>query len=172
MPPRAFPGNDQPAPQLETNDMAIPELSYRGDVVVMAALNPAAPATFTNFCGATGITLAIENSVTEETVGDCDDWSLPSKVVVAYGAQNVTMTINAQFAKSNRDKLIRWAADQLLIPLRLHMVDAAAGEVEYIDGIGMLPSFNIDGIGNTTGAALTSTLNIRFKEGVEFTNAA
>lgn len=152
--------------------MAIPELSYRGDVVVMAALDPAAPTVFTNFCGATGITLSIENAVTEETVGDCEDWTLPPVVVVAYGAQTVNMTINAQFARSNRDKLLRWAKDQLLIPLRVHLVDAAAGEVEYIDGVGMLPSFGLDGIGNTTGAALTSTLNVRFKSGVEFTDAA
>lgn len=152
--------------------MSLPQLLYRGDAVVMAAWTPATPEVWTNFCGATGISLSIENAVTEEQVGDCDNWKLPAQTVVAFGAQTVTMTINAQFARSTRDKLLRWAKDQKLIPIRVHMVDAASGEVEYIDGIGMLPSTNIEGMGNTTGAALTTTLNVRFKNGVEFTNAA
>ena len=58
------------------------------------------------------------------------------------------------------------------VPIRVHIVDAAAGDVEYIDGIGLLTTQNIEGIGNTENTPLTQTLNIRFKEGVEFTNAA
>lgn len=152
--------------------MALPALHYRGDIILMAALNPATPETFTNFCGANGVSLTIDNAIQETQSADCDDWSLPIQTMAAYGAQTVNMTINAQLAGQNRDRLLRWASDQLELPLRLHIVDAIVGEVQYIDGIGMLPSLNIDGIANTDGAVITTTLNVRFKDGVEFTNRA
>lgn len=150
--------------------MATPALHKRGDIVVMVAWDN--PATFVNFCGATGISLNIENAVSETQVGDCDDWSLPVQTIAAFGAQTVNMTINAQLAKSNRDKLLRWSKDQMILPIRVHFVDAAAGEVEYIDGMGMLPTLTIDNIGSTeANAVITTTLNIRFENGVEFTDA-
>ena len=150
----------------------LPDLHYRGDIVVMAALDPTNPNQFTNFCGATSIDLSINNAISETTVAPCDDWTLPPEIVAEYGAQSVTATINAQVAKSNRDKLLRWAKEQRKIPLRFHIVDAAAGEVEYIDGIGMLPTYNMTGIGNTDRTPVLQSLSIRFKDGVEFTNAA
>lgn len=150
--------------------MAIPVLHKRGDIVVMVAWDD--PATFVNFCGATGISMNIENAVGETQVGDCDDWSLPVQTIAAYGAQTVNMTINAQLARSNRDKLLRWAKNQLILPIRTHLVDAASGEVEYIDGSGMLPTFAIENIGSTdANAVITTTLTIRFESGVEFTDA-
>lgn len=150
--------------------MAYPTLHRRGDIVVMADWE--GNDTFTNFCGATSISLNIENSVDETIVGDCDDWTLPTKTIAAYGAQTVTMTINAQLAASNRDKILRWAHDQLIVPIRVHIVDAASGEVEYIDGNAMLPTTAIDNIGSTdTNAIVTTTLNLRFEDGVEFTDA-
>ncbi|MEE2860841.1 MAG: phage tail tube protein [Pseudomonadota bacterium] len=152
--------------------MALPVLHYRGDMVLMAALDPASPAVFANFCGATGVTISVSNNMQEVQTGDCEDWNLPIQTLVAYGAQTVTMTINAQLARGNRDRILRWAVDQLEIPLRLHIVDAASGEIEYVDGIGMLGDFGLDGIGNTEGAVITTSLTIRFKTGVEFTNAA
>lgn len=152
--------------------MAVPVLHKRGDIVVMTAWNEASPTTFTNFCGATGISLSIDNAVSETVVGDCEDWNLPTTTIAAYGAQTVTMTINAQLARSNRDKLLRWAKDQLYVPIRVHIVDAATGEVEYIDGVGMLPTLGIENIGSTdTAAIVTTTLSIRFENGVEFTDA-
>ena len=153
--------------------MSNPVLHKRGDIVVMLAWDPEAPTTFTNFCGATGISLSVDNAVSETVVGDCEDWNLPTTTVAAYGAQTVTMTINAQLARSNRDKVLRWAKNQLLIPIRTHIVGAASGEVEYIDGIGMLPTAGIENIGSTdTSAVVTLTLSIRFENGVEFTDAA
>jgi|GEM_PF-2000322 len=151
--------------------MAVPSLHYRGDIIVMVAWDSTTPLVFTNFCGANGVTLTIDNAIQETQVADCEDWSLPVQTQLAYGAQSVAMTINAQLAKSNRDKLLRWAKGQLTVPIRIHIVEAAATEVEYIDGEGMLPSLGLDGIGNTDGAVITTTLNVRFKEGVEFTNA-
>lgn len=151
--------------------MALPVLSYRGDMVLMAALDPLSPTVFSNFCGANGVTVSVSNNMQETQVADCEDWNLPVQTLVAYGAQTVTMTVNAQLARSNRDRLLRWAVDQLEVPLRLHIIDAQAGEIEYVDGIGMLGEYGIDGIGNTDGAVITSTLTIRFKTGVEFTNA-
>ena len=151
--------------------MAVPSLHYRGDIIVMVDWDGVLPATFTNFCGANGVSLTIDNAIQETQVGDCDDWTLPIQTQLAYGAQSVAMTVNAQLAKSNRDRLLRWAKDQLTLPIRIHIVDAATGEVEYIDGDGMLPSLGVEGIANTDGAVITTTLNIRFKDGVEFTNA-
>lgn len=149
--------------------MAIPQLLRRGDMIVM--VDWTASGTFTNFCGATGISLSIENALAETATGDCEDWSLPVQTLVAYGAQTSTMTINAQLARSNLGRLLAWAKDQMEVPVRVHIVEAAAGTVEYIDGVGLLTTQNIEGIGNTDNAPLTQTLNIRFKEGVEFTNA-
>lgn len=156
--------------------MPTPRLHKRGDIVVMVALDPTAsptsPTYYTNFCGATGISLNIENSISETNVGDCEDWTLPIQTVLDYGAQTVGMTINAQLARSNRDKLLRWAKDQLILPVRTFFVDAAPGEVEYVDGMGMLPTLNIENIGSTEqNAVVTTTLNLRFQEGVEFTDA-
>lgn len=148
--------------------MALPVLSTRGDIVVKAAWAPATPLSYTNFCGATSITLSIENAVQETQTGDCDDWSKPAVTLAAYGAQSCSMTINAQLAASNRDKLLRWAKDQLVVPIRVQIVNAAAGEVEYIDGDAMLPSLNVEQIGNLAGDVITVTLNLRFEDGLTF----
>lgn len=152
--------------------MALPELHYRGDIIVMVAWDPAAPETWVNFCGAEGGSLTIDNAVQEKAAGDCNDWGAPIKNILSYGAQSVTMNLNASLARSQRDKLLLWAKDQLSLPVRIHIVDAPVGETEYIDGIGMLPSLNIEGLGNVTNEAITTTLNIRFKNGVDFTEAS
>lgn len=152
--------------------MADPALHYRGDIIVMVAFDPATPLVYANFCGASGIDLTIDNAIQETPVGDCADWARPVKNIAAYGAQTVTATINAQLAKQNRDKLLLWAKEQMEVPIRFHIVGAEAGETEYIDGVGMLPSLGIAGIGNLAGDVITTTLNIRFGEGVEFTVAA
>lgn len=149
-----------------------PELHYRGDIIVMAALDLSAPTVFTNFCGATSIDLSVNNAVNETNVAPCNDWKLPAKIIRAYGAQSVNATINAQVARSNRNKLLLWAKEQRIIPLRFHIVDAPQQEVEYIDGLGMLPTYNITGIGNTDGQPVLQSLAIQFKDGIDFTMAA
>lgn len=152
--------------------MAIPSLQYRKDLVVMVAWNPATPLVYTNWCGATSIGLSITNNISEQTVADCDDWSLPAQVIRAYGAQSVTATVNASLTKAGRDQLIRAALDQRELPIRFHLIEAETGEIEYIDGVGLLPSLNIDNIGSTDdNAVITYTLNISFKDGVELTEA-
>lgn len=151
--------------------MADPSLHYRGDIIVMVAFEPDTPLSYTNFCGATGIDLTIDNEIQETPVAPCDDWTKPVKNIAAYGAQTVNATINAQLAAQNRDKLLLWAKEQKEIPVRFHIVGAQTGETEYIDGIGMLPSLGISEIGNVTGTPITTTLNIRFRDGVEFTVA-
>lgn len=153
--------------------MAIPNLQYRKDLVVMVAWNATTPAVYTNWCGATGISFSINNNISEQTVADCDDWSLPAQIIQAYGAQSVTATINASLTRAGRDALIRAALDQRELPIRFHLIDADAGEIEYIDGIGLLPNLSIDNIGAVeANAVITYTLNISFKDGVELTNAA
>ena len=150
--------------------MALPVLHKRGDIVMMVAFDN--PTTYVNFCGATSISLNLENAVSEVRVGDCEDWSLPTRVIASYGAQTVNATVNAQLARSNRDRLLRWAKDQVALPVRLHVVSAPSGEVEYIDGMGMLATLNVENIGSTDdGAVVTTTLNIRFEDGVEFINS-
>lgn len=151
--------------------MAIPNLQYRGDIIVMAAFDEASPNTMANWCGATSISLSISNAMQEQTIGDCDDWSLPPQVVRAYGAQSVNATVNATLTRTGRDALIRMVHAQREVPIRFHLVDAAAGQIEYIDGTGMFPDLTVDNIGNVDGAAITYTLNIQFKAGVELVNA-
>ena len=155
--------------------MALPTLSYRGDMIVMVdwtATSGSPGVTWVNFCGANGIDLTIDNAVQETVTADCTDWTLPPVTVAAYGAQTVTMSVNANVATANRDKLLRWAKDQLIRPVRVHIVQAAATEVEYIDGLAMLPSLSLGGLANTDGSPLTITLNLRFRDGVTFTNKA
>ena len=48
--------------------MAIPSLQYRKDLVVMVAWNEATPAVFTNWCGATSISLTV-TTVTDQDFG-------------------------------------------------------------------------------------------------------
>lgn len=153
--------------------MALPERHYRGDIVVMVdwSATGGVGATWTNFCGATSVSLNVDNEVQEETVGDCDDWTLPPQKVAEYGAQSWSITINATLAAANRDKILRAAKDQVILPIRVHIVGAQTGEVEYIDGPLILPSLSIDNIGNVDRAAVTLTLNGRFKEAPEFTDA-
>lgn len=152
--------------------MAIPSFQYRKDLVVMVAWNPATPAVFTNWCGATGISLSVTNNVSEQPVADCDDWSLPVQIVRAYGAQSVAATVNASLTRAGRDQLIRAALGQRELPIRFHLIAATTGEIEYIDGVGLLPSLSIDNIGATDdNAVITYTLNISFKDGVDLTNA-
>ena len=154
--------------------MALPERHYRGDIVVMAdwTATDGVGATWVNFCGATSVSLSIENALQEETVADCDDWTLPPQNVAEYGAQTWNISINATLAKQNRDLILRAAADQRLLPVRIHITDAPVGQIEYIDGALILPSMTIDNIGNTDKQAVTLTITGRFANGVEFTDAA
>lgn len=153
--------------------MAIPSLQYRKDLVVMVAWDPAAPLVYTNWCGATSISLTVTNATNEQTVADCDDWSLPAQIIKAYGAQSITASVAASLTKAGRDQLIRAALDQREIPIRFHLIDAEAGEIEYIDGVALLPSLNIENIGATDdNAVITYTLNIDFKNGVDLTEAS
>ena len=154
--------------------MALPERHYRGDIVVMVdwTATDGIGVTYTNFCGATSVSLSLDNAVQEETVADCDDWSLPPQNVAEYGAQTWNISINATLAKQNRDLILRAAADQRLLPVRIHIKDAPAGQIEYIDGALILPSMTIDNIGNTDKQAVTLTITGRFANGVEFTDAA
>jgi len=153
--------------------MAFPALQSRKDLVVMVAWNATTPAVYTNWCGATGIRLSINNNISEQVVADCEDWSLPAQIVRAYGAQSVTATVNASLTRAGRDALIRAAHAQRELPIRFHFVDAAAGEIEYIDGVGLLPSLSIDNIGAVEdNVVITYALEISFKDGVELTNAA
>ena len=112
--------------------MALPERHYRGDIIVMVdwtATNGVGVA-HTNFCGATSVSLSLDNAVQEETVADCDDWSLPPQNLAEYGAQTWNISINATLAKQNRDLILRAAADQRLLPVRIHIKDAPAGQEE------------------------------------------
>ncbi len=153
--------------------MAIPSLQYRKDLVVMVAWTAATPEVFTNWCGATSIGLSIKNAISEKTVADCDNWSLPAQVIRAYGAQSVTASVEASLTRAGRDQLIRSAHAQRELPIRFHLMDATTGEIEYIDGVGLLPTLNIQNIGSTDDTAvITYTLEISFKDGVELTNAA
>lgn len=155
--------------------MALPNLQYRGDVVVMAdwTATDGVGVTYTNWCGATGISLALTNNINETTVADCDDWSLPAQVIRAYGAQSVTATVAASLTRAGRDNLIRAVLGQRELPLRFHLVGAASGEIQYIDGVGLLPQLNIDNIGSPDdNAVITYSLNISFKDGVDLTEAA
>ena len=155
--------------------MALPNIQYRGDVVVMAdwTATDGVGVTYTNWCGATGISLALTNNINETTVADCDDWSLPAQVIRAYGAQSVTATVAASLTRAGRDNLIRAVLGQRELPLRFHLVGAASGEIQYIDGVGLLPQLNIDNIGSPDdNAVITYSLNISFKDGVDLTEAA
>ena len=155
--------------------MALPNLQYRGDIVVMAdwTATDGVGVTYTNWCGATGISLALTNNINETTVADCDDWSLPAQVIRAYGAQSVTATVAASLTRAGRDNLIRAVLGQRELPLRFHLVGAASGEIQYIDGVGLLPQLNIDNIGSPDdNAVITYSLNISFKDGVDLTEAA
>lgn len=155
----------------------LPDLQYRKDLVVMADwVTPVADGatyTFTNWCGATSISLSIDNQIQETTVAPCDDWSLPAVVIAAYGSQTVSATVNAQFTRSGRDQLIRGLLAQKELPMRFHLIEAESGEVEYIDGVGLI-SGSIENIGSSgTGqeGSISYTLNIRFKQGVALTDA-
>ena len=155
--------------------MALPNLQYRGDIVVMAdwTATDGVGVTYTNWCGATGISLALTNNINETTVADCDDWSLPAQVIRAYGAQSVTATVAASLTRAGRDNLIRAVLGQRELPLRFHLVGAESGEIQYIDGVGLLPQLNIDNIGSPDdNAVITYSLNISFKDGVDLTEAA
>lgn len=151
--------------------MALPNLQYRGDMVVHAALDPDQPDLFTPWCGASSISFSINNAMQEETLGDCDDWSLPPQVIRGYGAQSVDATVGASLTRAGRDALIRMVHAQREVPFRIEMVAAEAGEIGFIDGIGMFPGLSIDNIGNVDGTAITYTLNIQFKDGVELIEA-
>ena len=134
--------------------MALPNLQYRGDVVVMAdwTATDGVGVTYTNWCGATGISLALTNNINETTVADCDDWSLPAQVIRAYGAQSVTATVAASLTRAGRDNLIRAVLGQRELPLRFHLVGAESGEIQYIDGVGLCRNST-----STISAALTTT---------------
>lgn len=151
--------------------MAYPVLQKRGDIVLKTDFTGGATPTYTNFCGATQISMSVDNAVSETQVGNCEDWRAPIKTVAAYQSQTVTVSINAHLSIGNRSRLIRWGVDQLVIPLQFLIVNAEVGEIEKIEGLGMLPGLNVDNIFSTAdGATVTAALNIRFQDGVTLTN--
>ena len=113
--------------------MALTTRAFRGDIVVMVNWSGTG-STYTNFCGATGGTLTVSNEIRTEQVGDCDDWSAPIQTLKKPGAQNWTMSIDGTWAAQNNRQVIDWAVDQTLLPVRVHFVNAPAGDYEYFDG--------------------------------------
>jgi hypothetical protein len=150
--------------------MSEPNLAYRGDIVVMVAFDPAKPNDFINFCGSTGISLEITNEIVSEKVGDCQDWSAKVKVLKKYGAQDAKATFNGKWAKQNHSKVLRWAVDQMELPVRVHYVGVAAGEVEYLAGKALCTSTDLGDIGNLEGNSVTRNLSIEFNGGIELTD--
>lgn len=150
--------------------MAKPTLAYRGDVIVMVAFDPAQPDTFTNFCGATGISLEITNEIISEKIGDCDDWSAVIETVKAYGGQDAKASFNGKWAKQNHSKVLRWVVDQMKLPVRIHFVNVEVGEVEYIDGTALATSTDLGEIGNVDGNSISRNLSVEFDGTVALTD--
>lgn len=72
------------------------------------------------------------------------------QIIKAYGAQSITASVAASLTKAGRDQLIRAALDQRELPIRFHLIAAEAGEIEYIDGVALLPSLNIENMARRT----------------------
>lgn len=158
--------------------MALPILQYRKDMIVMAdwdtPVSDTATYDYKTWCGATSISLSVDNAVQETTVTDCDDWSLPAVVIAAYGAQTVSATVNAFFNLNGRDQLLDALLDQRELPIRFHLTGATPGKLEYLDGVGLITGSleNIGSSGDGQDGAISYTLNVRFKNGIERTLAA
>lgn len=152
--------------------MALPTLLLKKDALVMVdwTSTTGVGIAWRNFCGASSVSLTIDNAVQETVVSDCDDWTLPPVTIAAYGAQTVTASIEATMTVETRNKLLLAAKNQLLLPVRISFPGAVTGEIQFIDGALMLPSLTINGLANNDGQPLAMTINGRFKSGVTFTN--
>ena len=151
--------------------MALPVRAYRKDIALMVAFNPAQPAQFTTFCGATSVSFSLTNEIQTERVADCDDLTAAVQTIKEYGAQDVSATINGTWARQNHTLAWRWAKDQLRLPVRLHFANAEAGDIEYIDGVALLSGFTLDNIMNIDGATVSRNITIEFDGGSEETLA-
>lgn len=151
--------------------MALPERHYRGDIIVRVdfAATDVAAASFNPFCGATSFDLTIDNAIREETVADCEDWTLPAQNIATYGAQTWSFSLGATLAKGNRDRLLRAVSDQDLLAVEIEFVDAKAGEIRFVRGMVLLPTFSISNIANVDGAAITASLSGRYAEKPQLT---
>ena len=149
--------------------MALPDRAYRKDIALMVAFNPQQPATFTTFCGATGVSFSLSNEIQSERVADCDDLEAAVQTIKSYGAQDVSATINGTWARQNHTLAWRWAKDQLRLPVRLHFANAGVGDIEYIDGIALLSGFTLDNIMNIDGATVSRNITIEFDGCIEET---
>lgn len=142
--------------------MTLPKTGGRGAAVVMVAFDPAAPTVFTNWCGAKGFSLSIDNEITSEKIGDCDDWSAPIITVKEYSGQNITASMDATWSSATHKKTSEWALDQLKLPVRIHFPGALTGEVEYYDGKALLGGLNLGDIGNVDGNKISESITLEF----------
>ena len=87
------------------------------------------------------------------------------------GAQNWTLCIDGTWAAQNNKDVIDWAVNQTLLPIRVHFVNAPAGDYEFFDGEAYLSGLDISGIGNITGDAVTRSIQSEFDGSPELTVA-
>lgn len=153
--------------------MALPVTAGRADIVVQVEWDPVgAPGVYINWCGTTSSALNISNEVKETKVGDCDDWSAAVQTIREYSGQNITMTMDATWARSVYSKTLDWALNQKKLNVRIQYLLAQSGDVEFLDGLALLSELANDAIGNLEGDSVTERVSLGFSGVLTPTNKA
>ena len=145
--------------------MALPKGAGRGDIVI--AVDFTGDSTFVNWCGARNVSLSIANEIGSTKVGDCEDWSAPAVTSKFYSGQDVTMTVDATWAKSMHLKTFNWAKRQEVHAVRISYPNASVGEIDHIEGgRALLGGFEMGEIGNLDGNLVTENVTLEFDGGL------
>ncbi|MEO0343016.1 MAG: phage tail tube protein [Pseudomonadota bacterium] len=156
--------------------MALPVTGTRGDIVVQVEFDPVGAAgTYTNACGVTSASFEISNDIISFDVGDCDDWSASVQKVKNYGAQDVTMSIDATWSAAQHVQMIDWASRNInegQLNLRLLYPNATTGQVSMIDGLALMETLTLDNVGNVEGNPQTENISLQFSGGITVTKAS
>lgn len=115
--------------------------------------------TFAKLCGLTSRGVTRTSNMETSEVPDCDDESLPAAVERAVQSQEVTIEGSGVWAAQSHETMLDWWYSGATKIIRIHHVNAAAGDTEYETGPAYLVS-----ISNVAerGTKVTAEIEIQF----------
>lgn len=136
----------------------LPELGNGNFIVVEVEFTPA---VWTTWCGATSAEFSMNNEIIATKVRDCTDLTKAIKTVKKYGAQDVTISIDANWTPALSQKTYMWAKEQETHNVRLRWPNAAVGQISEVSGSSLLEGLTLGGILNVEGDVITEQVNLQ-----------
>jgi hypothetical protein len=152
--------------------MAKPVLGKLGDIIVEVEFDPVgAPGVYTAWCGATSASLSIKNDIVATKVIDCADLTAVVQTEKLYGAQDVSISIDANWTAATHKEAVDWALNQKSLNVQVRYPNAASGQPSTLTGIALIEGLDLGEIMNPDGNPQSQQVSLQFSGGVTAVNA-